>query len=74
MARFDLVRHQLFRPRVLNERIEAPARGAGESRSKILGEALGSFLDRKGADEVEPRFIARLDRSGRPAFLPEGDR
>jgi hypothetical protein len=50
--------HQLFLARPLSNRLEA----------------LGSFPDRKAADGLEPRFMARLDRSGRSAFLPEGDR
>ena len=62
MARADLVRHQLFLPRALSERMDALARGPGASRSKILAEALAAFLDRKGADELELRFAKRLDR------------
>ena len=62
MARADLVRHQLFLPRPLSERLEALARGPGASRSRILAEALAAFLERKGADEVELRFARRLDR------------
>ena len=62
MARADLVRHQLFLPRVLSERLEALARGPGPSKSKILAEALATFLDRKGDDALELRFMGRLDR------------
>lgn len=62
MARADLVRHQLFLPRELSERLEALARGPGASRSRILAQALAAFLDRKGSDELELRFMARLDR------------
>ena len=62
MARSDLVRHQLFLPRPLSERLEALARGPGASRSKILAEAVAAFLDRKGDDALELRFMARLDR------------
>ena len=62
MARADLVRHQLFLPRALSERMDALARGPGASRSKILAEALAAFFDRKGADEIELRFAKRLDR------------
>jgi predicted DNA-binding protein len=61
MARADLVRHQLFLPRALSERLEALARGPGASRSRILAEAVAAFLDRKGADELELRFAQRLD-------------
>ena len=62
MARAELVRHQLFLPRVLSERLEALARGPGASRSKILAEAVAAFLERKGDDALELRFMGRLDR------------
>ena len=62
MARADLVRHQLFLPRPLRERVEALARGPGASRSRILAEAVAAFLDRKGDDALELRFMDRLDR------------
>jgi hypothetical protein len=62
MARADLVRHQLFLSRTLSERLEALGRGPGASKSKILAEALGTFLDRKGADALEQHFVRRLDR------------
>lgn len=62
MARADLVRHQLFLPPALSERLEALARAPGVSKSRILAQALGQFLERKGADEVELRFAQRLDR------------
>ena len=62
MARSDLVRHQLFLPQSLSERLEALARGPGASKSRILAEALAAFLDRKGADTLEHKFMGRLDR------------
>ena len=52
MARADLVRHQLFLSRALSERLEALARGPGASKSRILAEAVGAFLDRKGDDAL----------------------
>ena len=60
--RADLVRHQLFLSRALSERLETLSRGPGASKSKILAEALGLFLDRKGADALEQHFAHRLDR------------
>jgi hypothetical protein len=62
MARADLVRHQLFLPRELSQRLDALARGPGASRSRILAEALAAFLGRKGDDELELKFMGRLDR------------
>lgn len=61
MSRSDLVRHQLFLPRALSERLGELARGPGASKSRILAEALAAWLERKGADEVELRFAKRLD-------------
>lgn len=60
--RADLVRHQLFLPRDLSERLEALARGPGASKSRILAAAVAAWLERKGADALELRFMARLDR------------
>jgi predicted DNA-binding protein len=62
MARADLIRHQLFLPRPLSERLDTLARGPGASRSRILAQAVAAFLDRKGTDEMELRFGQRLDR------------
>lgn len=62
MARADLVRHQLFLPRPLSERVEALARAPGASKSAILAQAVAAFMNAKGADEVEQRFAQRLDR------------
>lgn len=60
--RADLVRHQLFLSRALSERLETLARGPGASKSKILGEALALFLERRGDDALEQHFGRRLDR------------
>jgi hypothetical protein len=62
MVRSDLVRHQLFLPRALSDRLETLARGPGASRSRILAEAMAAWLDLKGADALDHRFAARLDR------------
>ena len=62
MARSDQIRHQLFLPKEVSERLEALARAPGASKSKILAEALTAWLNRKGADEMELRFARRLDR------------
>lgn len=62
MARTELVRHQLFLPRPLSERLGELARDPGASKSRILAEALAAWLERKGADEIELRFVQRLDR------------
>ena len=62
MARADLVRHQLFLPRGLSDRLEALAAKPGASKSSILALAVSAYLDRRGASELDERFAQRLDR------------
>jgi hypothetical protein len=62
MGRTGRVRHQLFLPKDLSERLEALARAPGASRSSILAAAVAAWLDRRGTDELELRFARRLDR------------
>ena len=56
------MRHQLFLSREISDRLGELARRPGVTRSSILAEALGAWLDRKGASELQDRFGARLDR------------
>lgn len=56
------VRHQLFLPKPLSDRLEALASARGACRSRILADAVESWLTRKGADEFDDRFGPRLDR------------
>ena len=58
----DRVRHQLFLPRQLSDRLEALAAKPGASKSAVLADALTAWLNRKGASELEDRFSTRLDR------------
>lgn len=62
MARSNQVRHQLFLPKEISDRLEALARAPGASKSRILAEAVTAWLNRKGVDEMELRFAKRLDR------------
>jgi predicted transcriptional regulator len=62
MPRADLVRHQLFLPRALSERLETLASGPGASKSRVLASALAAYLERKGETELERHFAHRLDR------------
>jgi hypothetical protein len=62
MARRDQVRYQLFLPRDVAEHFEALASEPGASKSSILAAALTTFLNRRGASELEERFLVRLDR------------
>lgn len=56
------VRHQLFLPKPLSERLEALAAKPGASKSAILTDAVSAWLNRRGASELEDRFAIRLDR------------
>ena len=56
------VRHQLFLPKALSERLEALAAKPGASKSAILTDAVSAWLNRRGASELEDRFAIRLDR------------
>jgi len=58
----DKVRHQLFLPRPLSDRLEALAARPGASKSAILTDAVTAWLNRRGASELEDRFSLRLDR------------
>jgi predicted transcriptional regulator len=61
----DKVRYQLFLAAELARRFEEVAAAPGASKSSILAAALGAFLDRRGASELEQRFEMRLDRISR---------
>ncbi|WP_232494854.1 CopG family transcriptional regulator [Novosphingobium kaempferiae] len=58
----EKVRHQLFLPKPLSERLEALAAKPGASKSAILTDAVAAWLNRRGASELEDRFSIRLDR------------
>jgi predicted transcriptional regulator len=58
----EKVRHQLFLPRPVSDRLEALAAKAGATKSAILADAVTAWLNRRGASELEDRFSSRLDR------------
>lgn len=58
----EKVRHQLFLPKPLSDRLEALAARPGASKSAILVDAVTAWLNRRGASELENRFAIRLDR------------
>lgn len=62
MRRQPRVRYQLFLPKDVAERFEQLAARPGATKSSILGAAVTSFLNRRGASEAEERFQIRLDR------------
>lgn len=58
----ERIRHQLFLPRPVSDRLEALAAKPGASKSAILADAVTAWLNRRGASELEDRFSHRLDR------------
>jgi len=56
------VRHQLFLPKPVSDRLEALAAKPGASKSALLADAVTAWLDRRGRSELEDRFGHRLDR------------
>lgn len=58
----EKVRHQLFLPRPLSDRLETLAAKPGASKSAILADAVTAWLNRRGASEMDDRFGLRLDR------------
>jgi predicted transcriptional regulator len=58
----EKIRHQLFLPRTISDRLEALAGKPGASKSAILADAVTHWLDRRGTSELDDRFGLRLDR------------
>lgn len=58
----EKVRHQLFLPKPLSDRLEALAARPGASKSAILADAVAAWLQRRGTSELDDRFGVRLDR------------
>jgi hypothetical protein len=63
--RASRTRYQLFLPDDLSQRLETLAAEPGSSKSAILTVALREWLDRRGKNELEDKFSARLDRASR---------
>jgi hypothetical protein len=58
----ERIRHQLFLPKPVSDRLEALAAKPGASKSAILADAVTAWLNQRGASELEDRFGIRLDR------------
>ena len=56
------IRHQLFVPKALSDRVGRIADGTGRPRSEILVEALEAFLSRRNPAANEEAVSARLGR------------
>ena len=69
----EKVRHQLFLPKPLSDRLEALAAKPGMSKSAILADALTHWLNRRGTSELDDRFALRLDRMSAALSLIQRD-
>lgn len=69
----EKVRHQLFLPKPLSDRLEALATKPGASKSAILVDAVTAWLNRRGASELEERFAIRFDRLTQAIGLVDRD-
>ena len=71
------VRQNLYIDRELSEALEALAASPGANKSRLVNDALASWLARHGSKEVDDLLKVRLDRMSRQllvtAPLPEAD-
>lgn len=58
----EKVRHQLFLPADVTDKLEALAAKPGCSKSAILTDALVAWLGRRASHELDDRFGVRLNR------------
>jgi len=58
----EKIRHQLFLPKPLSDRLAVLAAKPGASKSAILADAVEAWLTRRGTSELDDRFAFRLDR------------
>lgn len=58
----EKIRHQLFLPKPLSDRLELLAAKPGATKSAILVDAVEAWLNRRGTSELEDRFGLRLNR------------
>jgi len=58
----ERVRHQLFLPKPVSDRLEALGRRPGTSKSAILADAVTAWLNRRATSEIDEHFGARLER------------
>ena len=58
----EKIRHQLFLPKPLSDRLELLSAKPGATKSAILVDAVEAWLNRRGTSELEDRFGLRLNR------------
>lgn len=67
------VRQNLYIDRELSEALESLARGRGANKSRIVNDALASFLKRRASKEMDDLLKVRLDRISREIGLARRD-
>ena len=55
-------RHEFYLDADVSEQLNALAAKPGASKTAIMSDALRAYLERRGANELDQRFRARLDR------------
>lgn len=55
-------RHEFYLEDDVSEQLAALASKPGSSKTQIMSAALRAYIDRRGANELDERFKARLDR------------
>ena len=67
----DKVRHQLFLPKPLSDRLEALAARPGASKSAILIDAVTAWLNRRGTNEIVVEANAPVNGQSLIGELPK---
>lgn len=67
------IRQNLYIDRALSDALEALATGPGTNKSRLVNDAIASWLARRGTQEVDDLFKHRLDRISREQALIRRD-
>lgn len=67
------VRQNLYIDRELSDALEALASGPGANKSRMVNDAVASWLARRGTKEVDDLLKVRLDRMSREIALVRRD-
>lgn len=67
------IRHNLYIDRALSDALEALATGPGTNKSRLVNDAIASWLARRGTQEIDDLFKLRLDRISRDQALIRRD-
>lgn len=67
------VRQNLYIDRELSDALEALATGPGANKSRLVNDAIASWLARRATKEVDDLFKHRLDRMSREQALVRRD-